>query len=115
MPSIVLLDTCGRRRPPATLSGFHPGRPPRNKRLRYPADPPTVEQIIVVMRAGADADAVRLRGRPGHDWLHPGADQNDVPRHEPADLPAGHLARTKTVSASADRVPDRQPCGPGSR
>jgi site-specific recombinase XerD len=31
--------------------------------LRYPADPPTVEEIIAVMRAaGDDADAVRLRG-----------------------------------------------------
>jgi integrase len=38
-------------------------RPPRNKGLRYPADPPTVEEIIAVMRAaGDDADAVRLRG-----------------------------------------------------
>jgi integrase len=40
-----------------------PGPPPRNKGLRYPADPPTVEEIIAVMRAaGDDADAVRLRG-----------------------------------------------------
>ena len=63
MPSIVTLDTCGRRRSPATLSSFHNGRPPRNKGLRYPADPPTVEEIIAVMRAaGDDADAIRLRG-----------------------------------------------------
>jgi site-specific recombinase XerD len=59
----MLLDTCGRRRSPATLSSFHQGRPPRNKGQRYPADPPTVEEIIAVMRgAGEDADAVRLRG-----------------------------------------------------
>jgi site-specific recombinase XerD len=63
MPSTPPLDICGRRRSPATLSGFHQGRPPRNKRLRYPADPPTVEEIIAVMRAaGDDVDAVRLRG-----------------------------------------------------
>jgi integrase len=63
MPSNVPLDTCGRRRSPATLSSFHQGRPPRNKGQRYPADPPTVEEIIAVMRAaGNDADAVRLRG-----------------------------------------------------
>jgi site-specific recombinase XerD len=63
MPSITPLDTCGRRRSPATLPSFHQGRPPRNKGLRYPADPPTVEEIIAVMRAaGDDADAVRLRG-----------------------------------------------------
>jgi site-specific recombinase XerD len=63
MPSTVLLDTCGRRRSPATLSSFHRGRPPRNKGQRYPADPPTVEEVIAVMHAaGSDADAVRLRG-----------------------------------------------------
>jgi len=63
MPSSALLDTCGRRRPPAALSDFHRGRPPRNKGVRYPADPPTVEEIIAVMHAaGADVDAIRLRG-----------------------------------------------------
>ena len=63
MPSTAPLDICGRRRSPATLPDFHQGRPPRNKGLRYPADPPTVEEIIAVMRAaGDDADAVRLRG-----------------------------------------------------
>jgi len=63
MPSTTLVDTAGRRRAPATLPGYHQGRPPRNKGLRYPADPPTVEEIIAVMRAaGDDADAVRLRG-----------------------------------------------------
>ncbi len=63
MPSTMQLDTCGRRRSPATLSSFHQGRPPRNKGQRYPADPPTVEEIIAVMHAaGDDNDAVRLRG-----------------------------------------------------
>ena len=63
MSSTMLLDTCGRRRSPAALSSFDQGRPPRNKGQRYPADPPTVEEIIAVMRAaGDDAEAVRLRG-----------------------------------------------------
>jgi hypothetical protein len=63
MPSTVLLDTCGRRRSPATLPSFHQGWTPRNKGQRYPADPPTVEEIIAVMQAaGDDADGVRLRG-----------------------------------------------------
>jgi integrase len=63
MPFTSLLDTCGRRRSPATLAGFHQGPAPRNKGLRYPADPPTVEEIISVMRvAGDDEAAVRLRG-----------------------------------------------------
>ena len=49
----VVLDAASRRRSPATLPGFHAGRPPRNKGRRYPADPPTVEEIVAVMRASA--------------------------------------------------------------
>jgi hypothetical protein len=41
----VLLDTAGRRRSPATMLGYHAGRPPRNKGIRYPADRPTVEIV----------------------------------------------------------------------
>ncbi len=63
MESTQLVDCAGRRRSPATLPGYHRGRPPRNKGLRYPADPPTVEEIISVMRAaGESSDGVRLRG-----------------------------------------------------
>jgi site-specific recombinase XerD len=58
-----MLDAAGRRRSPATLSGFHAGRPPRNKGVRYPADPPTVEEIVSVMRAAGDSlHGHRLRG-----------------------------------------------------
>jgi integrase len=58
----VLLDAAGHRRQPVTLPGYHAGRPPRNKGRRYPADPPTVEEIIAVMRtAGGGPDGVRLR------------------------------------------------------
>jgi site-specific recombinase XerD len=61
--SELLLDRAGRRRSPATMPGFHAGRPPRNKGLRYPADPPKVEEIIAVMRAAGDgAHGRRLRG-----------------------------------------------------
>ena len=61
--SEFLLDRAGRRRSPATMPGFHAGRPPRNKGLRYPADPPKVEEIVAVMRAaGDDAHGRRLRG-----------------------------------------------------
>jgi integrase len=61
--SELLLDRAGRRRSPATMPGFHAGRPPRNKGLRYPADPPKVGEIVAVMRAaGDDADGRRLRG-----------------------------------------------------
>jgi integrase len=61
--SELLLDRAGRRRSPATIAGFHAGRPPRNKGLRYPADPPKVEEIIAVMRAAGDRPhGRRLRG-----------------------------------------------------
>jgi site-specific recombinase XerD len=61
--SKLLLDRAGRRRSPATMPGFHAGRPPRNKGLRYPADPPKVEEIVAVMRAAGDgAHGPRLRG-----------------------------------------------------
>jgi integrase len=44
------------------MPGFHGGRAPRNKGRRYPADSPTVEEIIAVMRtAGNGADGARLR------------------------------------------------------
>jgi hypothetical protein len=58
-----LLDAAGRRRSPATLPEFHAGRPPRNKGMRYPADPPTIEEIVTVMRhAGDGVHGRRLRG-----------------------------------------------------
>jgi hypothetical protein len=50
-----LLDTAGRRRSPATYSAFHIGRAPGNKGQRYAADPPTVDEIIAVMRHTAHA------------------------------------------------------------
>ncbi len=50
----VLLDVTGHRRSPATVPGYHRGRPPRNKGEQYPADPPTVEEIVAVMRTVGD-------------------------------------------------------------
>lgn len=56
----VLLDVAGRRRSPATLSGFHAGRPPGNDGHRR--RPPTVEEIVAVMRAaGEGRRGCRLR------------------------------------------------------
>src|SRR5919109_1527417 len=58
-----LLDAAGRRRSPATLPEFHAGRPPRNKGMCYSADPPTIEEIVTVMRrAGDSVHGRRLRG-----------------------------------------------------
>jgi hypothetical protein len=55
----ALLDVCGRRRSPATLPGYHSGRPPMNKGLRYPAD-----------QRGPQFDRKRSRPDAGRD---PGA------------------------------------------
>ena len=41
--------------PQLLLPGFHCGHPPRDKGLRYPADPPAVEEIVAVMRIAGDA------------------------------------------------------------
>jgi hypothetical protein len=51
---MTLLDAAGRRRSPATLRGYHAGRRPRNKGVRYPADAPTIDEIVAVMRHTAD-------------------------------------------------------------
>jgi integrase len=56
-----LLDAAGRRRSPATTPGFRIGTAPRNKGQRYPADPPTVDEIVAVMRqASHDRHGHRL-------------------------------------------------------
>jgi site-specific recombinase XerD len=62
MTASAVLDAAGRRRSPATLPGYHTGRPPRNKGIRYPADPPTIDEIVAVMRhTGEDRHGWRLR------------------------------------------------------
>lgn len=58
----MLLDAAGHRRAPATMPGYHQGRPPRNKGITYPADPPTVEEIVAVLRAAGDRpEGLRLK------------------------------------------------------
>ena len=53
----------GRRRSPATRPELHAGRSPRDKGMRSLADPPTVEEIMAVMRrAGDGVHGRRLRG-----------------------------------------------------
>lgn len=44
MESVPTLDCAGRRRSPAKLASFHQGLSPRDEGLRYPPDPPTVEE-----------------------------------------------------------------------
>jgi integrase len=56
-------DAAGRRRSPATNPEYLAGRPPKNKGRRFPADPPSVEEIMAVMRQAGDAPVgLRLRG-----------------------------------------------------
>ena len=49
-----VLDSAGRQRSPATLPGCHADARRATRDLRYPADPPTVEEIIAVMRQTSD-------------------------------------------------------------
>ena len=98
------LDRAGRRRSPATLPGFHVGHAPGNKGLRYPADPPKVEEIIAVMRtAGDGAHGRRLRGLIVIMWrrsAHPGSPRAQRRRsRSPTRLVAG--------SARQGRAPSR--------
>ena len=63
MSAHQLLDAAGRPRSPATMPGHHAGRVPPNKGRRYPADPPTVDEIVAVMRhAGDGRHGRRMRG-----------------------------------------------------
>jgi integrase/recombinase XerD len=65
-----LLDVAGRRRSPAATPGFRAGIAPRNKGQRYPADPPTVDEIVAVMRqAGDDRQGNRLNALIVVLWL----------------------------------------------
>lgn len=48
-----VLDARGYRRSQATLPGFHAGRPPRNRGRRYPADPPTTDELVALLRGCA--------------------------------------------------------------
>ena len=44
------------------MPGYNRGRAPRNKGLRYPADPPRAEEIIAVMpQAGESVHGDRVR------------------------------------------------------
>jgi hypothetical protein len=63
MTDLSALDAAGRRRPPATMPGYHAGRPPRNKGMQYPADPPTVDEIVAVMRHTANPATASGCGR----------------------------------------------------
>jgi hypothetical protein len=60
--SELLVDRAGRRRSRTTMPGIPRRASAAQQGLRYPADPPKVEEIVAVMRAAGDrAHARRLR------------------------------------------------------
>jgi hypothetical protein len=113
----ILLDAADHRRQPVTLPGYHAGRPPRNKGRRYPADPPTVEEIIAVMRAARRGAGPPREGRQasrGRDGqLGVGAARALAPsprpvRGRPAVLRDPRLHR-RTQLGSGGRAPQAGP------
>ena len=69
LATTTLLDAAGRRRSPATMPGYLCGRSPKNRGMRYPADPPRAEEIIAVMRAAAaNAHGLRVRALIAVIW-----------------------------------------------
>jgi integrase len=96
-----MLDAAGRRRSPATLPEFHAGRPPRNKGMRYPADPPTIEEIVTVMRSAGDGvHGRRLRGLIVVLW-RAGLRICEALALTEADLDEGNAARPVSAPCSA--------------
>jgi hypothetical protein len=67
----TMFDAAGRRRSPATMPGYHAGRPPRNKGLRYPATSDRhgwrrrVDALVPVV----PADPIARRRALTHDLL----------------------------------------------
>jgi integrase len=103
----VLLDAAGRRRSPATLPGHACGRPPRNKGRQYPADPPTIEEIIRVMRCAAErAEGLRMRALIVVLWRAGVRTQEALALDEPDLDRAG--VRPRLTAAGV------RPCGAGS-
>ena len=105
------LDRADRRRSPAAMPGFRAGHAPGNKGLRYPADPPKVEEIVAVMRVAGDrAHGRRLASRRD---LERRPDLRRSPRPHPKVM-FGPAARNASRGAS-DRMlrGQKEPPGPG--
>ena len=97
MSSELLLDAAGRRRSPAAMPGHNAGQAPRNKGRVYPADPPTVDEIVAVMR----------QTPPDRAWAQgPGADRGAMARRT-AD--AGSAVADRVRSRPAPRVDPDSP------
>lgn len=82
MSETELVDITGRLRSPAATPGHWAGCAPPNKGQRYPADPPTVEEIILVMRqAGPGRYADRTRALIAILWRAGLAHQRSARAH----------------------------------
>jgi hypothetical protein len=136
MTVLPVLDSAGRRCSPATMPGCHAPGPPRNKGMRYPADPPTVEEIIAVMRRRTAGTREPIPHRRGGRWCCAVRCARRSDRHQrksdpqrrdskrfagrrhdisgvPAGLPAGFvgLARCDPARGQSSRpaaIPDRR-------
>jgi hypothetical protein len=102
--SELLLDRAGRRRSPATMPGFHAGHAPGNKGLRYPADPPKVEEIVAVMRASRK----RSRSRKATSITDAGCSWCGAARE-------GAGARSAWTRGDGSNYSPGSSCGPSSR
>jgi len=99
-----LVDVTGRLRSPAATPGHWAGCAPPNKGQRYAADPPTIEEIILVMRqAGAGPYADRTRGLIAILW-RAGLRISEALALTETDLDA----RSSTRSTTADRQSSRR-------
>src|SRR5215210_5143082 len=88
------------------MPGFRAGHAPGNKGLRYPADPPKVEEVIAVMRtaggaatAGDYVDGSRSCGVPGC------ASRRRSPLPRPISTPSrwpANASRSSSSSANSD-------------
>lgn len=75
------------------MPGYHQGRAPRNNGLRFPADPPKIEEIVAVMRAAGDGpDGARLRALIVMLW------RAGLRSSEALDLAETHLDRSRGAS-----------------
>jgi integrase len=96
-----LLNAADRRRSRVTLPGHLARRAPRNKGLRYPPDPPTVEEIVALMRqAGDGAHWARMRAFIVLLW-RAGLRINEALTVTEHDL----APRTRTCPTPSDMVP----------
>jgi hypothetical protein len=117
----AVLDAAGRRRSPATMPGYHAGRPPRTKGQLYPADPPTVEEIVAVMcEASDDRHGWRLRALIGGSGAAACASRRRSRSANATSIPgAAHCscatARAVGGARSAWTPGASSSCGPGLR